>query len=311
MRYAILGAGILALACKAAFGQTGEGKLEFEVASVKPAALLRDGAIMMGMRGGPGTEDPGRVTYTGLPLRGLLTTAYNVKPYQLSGPGWLDTERFDIVAKIPEGTTKEQFRVMLQNLLTERFKLTLHHETKDLPLYELTVGKNGPKLKKSVEDPNAPAIEPGRGTGPPPGPPPMGKDGMPQLPSGQKGMMMFMMPGRARVLGGVQPLSALADMLGNQLGNPVVDKTGLTGNYDFTLEFAPEPGRMMGPFGGLPPPPPPPPGAVPGPGQADAQSEAPALLTAIQEQLGLKLEQKKGPLDLVVIDHAEKVPTEN
>ena len=115
-----------------------------------------------------------------------------------------------------------------------------------------------------------------------------------------------------RMVGTMQSMERLTDMLGNQLGVPVVDKTGLTGNYDFTLEFAPEPGQ--GPMRGLPPPPPPPGGeggpkaAVPGGGDL---TDAPNLMTAVQEQLGLKLEKKKGPLELLVIDHAEKTPSEN
>ena len=84
------------------------------------------------------------MTYSGLTLKNLLTVAYGVKNYQISGPGWLDTERYDIMAKMPPDTTKEQFALMLQSLIAERFKLTLHRETKDLPLYELAVAKGGP-----------------------------------------------------------------------------------------------------------------------------------------------------------------------
>ena len=89
-------------------------------------------------------------------MKNVLTNAYGVKGFQISGPGWLDSERYDIVAKLPRGATKAEFMVMLQNLLAERFKLTLHREKKDLPMYALVVGKNGPKLKESVEDPAAP-----------------------------------------------------------------------------------------------------------------------------------------------------------
>src|ERR1039457_5492305 len=110
------------------------------------------GMMRVRMSGGPGTPDPGQLTYTNVSLKNILTNAYNVKGYQLSGPKWLDSERFDITAKIPMGATKEQFQLMLQNLLAERFKLTLHHETKELPMYALVVGKGGSKLKESVED---------------------------------------------------------------------------------------------------------------------------------------------------------------
>lgn len=127
-------------------------------------------------------------------------------------------------------------------------------------------------------------------------------------------MMVMMNNGRLRLVGNKQPVSAMTDMLSNQLGRPVVDMTGLTAKYDFTLDFMPEEGQMMrGPMGAMPPPPP---GAGPGPGPGlgDAASDNPSpanLFTALQEQLGLKLEPKKGPVDLLVIDHIEKTPTEN
>jgi uncharacterized protein (TIGR03435 family) len=303
------------LAC-GAFGQAAEKKLEFEAATVKPAPPPSDGKFFIGSRGGPGTADPGRVTYNFFSLKQLLTIAYGVKPYQVSGPAWLDSERFDVAATIPEGATKEQFNTMLQNLLTERFGIELHHETKDFPLYELSVAKGGPKLKPSVVDPNAPpngALPPP----PPPGPPPVGKDGRLQLPAGRKGMMMMMNPKGMHVMANVQTVSALADMLGNQLGMPVLDKTGLSGNFDYSLDFSRESLPNGGLLAGMPPPPPPPGGGLtgPDPGAGPAptsdQSEAPSLFTAVQEQLGLKLDKKRGPLDMLVIDSANKTPADN
>jgi uncharacterized protein (TIGR03435 family) len=291
---------LLAAVTFAAAAQT----LSFEVASVKPSAPLANGAIRIMVRGGPGTSDPGQITYQGRSLKDLISSAYGVKSFQVSGPGWLDTERFDIAAKIPDGTTKEQFNVMMQNLLAERFKLALHRETKDFPLYELTIAKNGPKLKPSTGDPSA------ADSGPPAGPPPIGKDGLPQLPAGRPGLMMNFMPGgHRRLMAVVQPVSALADMLSNLMDGPVIDKTGLTGKFDFTLEFVPEPGFGAGPLGAAPPPPP---SADPGqPAGLAAADQLSGLFTALQEQLGLKLERKKGPLDVWVVDRAEKVPTEN
>jgi uncharacterized protein (TIGR03435 family) len=91
------------------------------------------------VRGGPGTPDPSQVAYTNLRLKDLLLTAYGLRSYQIAGPDWLDTERYDVIANIPPGATKEQFPLMPQDLLLERFKISLHHETKDLPLYELVV----------------------------------------------------------------------------------------------------------------------------------------------------------------------------
>jgi uncharacterized protein (TIGR03435 family) len=331
-----LGLSLIIFTSWAAFGQaTGESPT-FEVASVKPAEPPPMGMMRVMMRGGPGSADPGQITYTNVSLKNVLTIAYAVKGYQINGPKWLDSERFDIVAKIGKGATKEQFQLMLQNLLAERFKLALHHETKELPMYALVVGKGGPKLKESVEEDTSGAGSSGGSAGPggpsasapppPPPPPPgpdgpgpmrmrVGADGMPQLPpgAGKNGLMMMMMNGRMRMVGNRQPIAAVIEMLGNQLGRPVVDATELKAKYDFTLDFAPE--GMNGPMGMMPPPPP---GAQHdvGPGGGAPMAAAPdgagpSIFTALQEQLGLKLEQKKGPVDLLVIDRLEKVPTEN
>jgi uncharacterized protein (TIGR03435 family) len=295
----------IALAMASATFAAAAQTLSFEVASVKPTAPSPDGRVRFMVRGGPGTSDPGQITYQGRSLKDLISSAYGVKSFQVSGPGWLDTERFDIVAKIPEGTTKEQFNVMMQNLLAERFKLVVHREKKDFPLYELTIAKGGPKLKPSTEDPSAAAGPP------PPGPPPIGKDGFPQVPAGRPAMMMNFLPGgQRRLMAMVQPVSTLADMLSNLMDGPVIDKTGLTGKFDFTLEFTPEQGFGAGPLGAAPPPQPP--NADPGqPAGLAAADQLSGLFTALQEQLGLKLERKKGPLDVWVVDRAEKVPAEN
>ena len=216
MRQGICCAGLLALTVCAASAQTTATQAEgasvaFDVASVKPAAPITGGRLMVRMSGGPGSPDPGQITYTNVAMKNLLTTAYNVKGYQISGPAWLDSERYDIAAKIPKGATKEQFQLMLQNLLAERFKLTLHRESKDLPIYALVVGKNGVKMKESPKD--DPAPDPAGGPSSPSAPPPpsgsgamgdgpngrmkMGKDGMPQMPpgAGRGGMMMMMTNG--------------------------------------------------------------------------------------------------------------------
>jgi len=249
-----------------------------------------------------------------------------VKSFQVTGPDSIDTQRFDIIAKIPEGATKEDMRVMMQNLLKERFGLKLHHDTKEMAMYALVIGKNGPKLKESEAQPApAPGQAPGPGAdGPPSGPPPppkIGKDGMPELPPSmrrQGALMMMMMPGRMRMMGFGVPMSRLVETLARQYDRPVVDHTGLTKTYDITLDFAPEGGGRGMPM--------PPPGMGPGPGTRISDGggggdmgsmrlpeggEAPTLANAIQEQLGLKLEPKRGPVDMLVIDHVERTPTEN
>lgn len=338
MQRAILGAGLIIFTSCATFGQGAAESPTFEVASVKPAPPPTGMGMRVMMRGGPGSADPGQITYSNVSLKSILTTAYGVKGYQINGPKWLDSERFDIVAKIPKGATKEQFQLMLQNLLAERFKLTLHHETKELPMYALVVGKSGPKLKESVdEDATATGAAPqggGAGSGgpsasaPPPPPPPtgsdgagpvmnrmkVGADGMPQLPPGalKNGLMMMTMNGRIRVVGNGQPISALAEMLANQMGRPVVDATGLKAKYDISLDFSPD--GLNGPMMGMMPPPPPHDGAGGAPlalASAPDGAGGPTIFTALQEQMGLKLEQRKGPVDLLVIDRLEKVPTEN
>lgn len=305
MRNAFL---FLLTAC-AAWSQTPSPRLEFEVASVKPAPPPEGNRIRISMAGGPGTPDPGRINYEFVNLRMVLTEAYDVKSYQINGSGLLDTERFNITATVPAGSTKAQVRVMLQNLLADRFKVTLHREQKDLQAYSLVAGKGGPRMKPSApEDPNAPTPEM---EAPPPGRMPMGRDGFPQAPAGAgRGMRMMMMPGRMKLSANAMPVSELAQTLERQLDRAVVDNTELKGKYDFELTFEPEQNKMMAGLvmgrGG------PPPGAEGGPPTHSPDAEAPPnIFTAVQEQLGLKLEPKKIPVEVLVIDHVEKTPIEN
>src|SRR5580658_7158857 len=152
-----------------AFGQATQ-TLTFELASVKPSAPVppNGGVYFAPPRGGPGTADPGQITWTYATLRGLLMTAYDVKEYQVSGPPWLNTERYDILVKVTEGATKEQVSVMWQNLLAERFGVMLHHEPKEFQVEELVIAKGGHKLKETTVDPAAELV---------PGPPPRDKNG--------------------------------------------------------------------------------------------------------------------------------------
>jgi uncharacterized protein (TIGR03435 family) len=296
-----------------AHGQTVDKSLTFEAASVKPAEPPngRGFVMLQPPSGGPGTKDPGRIRYPNMTLKNLLMTAYDVKNFQISGPAWLDTERFDINATMPPDTTKEQFHVMLQNLLAERFKVMLHRETKELPTYSLVMAKNGPKMKESVQDPahkddGEPVQLP-----PPPAQPKIGPDGFPiiEIPAGAP-IAMIMMNGRARMIAAQKTMQDLAERLTNLTNRPVTDATALRAKYDFTLTFSPE--GMTGPMGPIPPPPPPPSAGVNGApgGGADAET-LPDIFGAVQAQLGLKLEPKKGPVEMIVIDHIEKTPTEN
>lgn len=263
-----------------AFGQT------FEVASVKPIVLPPSGVYIGPARGGPGTSDPGQITWSYARLIDMLMTAYDVKAFQVSGPGWISNERYNVIAKVPEGTTKEQVNAMWRQLLAERFGVVLHHESKEFQVEELVVAKDGHKLKDTtVEDPNAD------------GPPKMDKNGVLTGPGFVTMIRMGSGGPSAHTVAKAQTLSRLTVLLTSQVGRPVLDKTGLTGRYDFELEYTPNlpPGQLMPP-----------------PGAAETASEpGPSLAEAVQKQLGLKLEANKAKLDVVVIDKAEKAPTAN
>jgi uncharacterized protein (TIGR03435 family) len=320
MRTAIIGTTLIAFTCCMAHGQAADKSLSFDVASVKrsipPTPDGRGMVMFRGRTGGPGTKDPGRIDYPNTSLKSLLMLAYEVKNYQITGPSWLDTERFDINATMPPETTKEQFHVMLQNLLAERFKLAIHRETKELPMYALVVNKGGPKMKES--EPVAATNEADAAPRPPAplsGPPKIGPDGFPILPApmgGRAGLFTMMMPGRARLIGQQQTMLDLANQLTGQLGRPVTDATGLTAKYDFTVTFSPEGlNGPMGPMGPMPVR-----VAVAGPSGAESVyvpdgEAAPNLFGALQGQLGLKLEPKKGDVEMIVVDRIEKTPTEN
>jgi uncharacterized protein (TIGR03435 family) len=286
MRRAIIGSGFFMFACGAAFGQAADGNLTFEVASVKLSTVPPAGPP--NTDGGPGTRYPERYSaFT--TLRGFLFRAFGLVDFQqqISGPAWIDSEKYAIEAKVPPGTTKEQFQVMLRNLLVERFKLVVHHDTKVLAVYDLVLAKNGPKFKESPANPDAV-----------PAPPPTGvdRDGFPGLPPGRPGLAANYAMGPSgpvsRWRAQQQPISAFVGVLGlpTNAGRPVIDKTGLTGKYDFTLFYDVQ---------------------IPGAPPAVANTPTLTIFDAIEQQLGLKLVDGKAPFDLVVVDHAEKTPTEN
>jgi uncharacterized protein (TIGR03435 family) len=269
--------------------------MSFEVASIKPSE--GDGR-MVRIRNSPG----GRYTAEGVTLKMLIQQAYDVKDFQISGgPGWLSTAAFDINAKAEDPNVGgPQIRLMLQSMLAERFKLKFHRETKELPVYALLVGKNGHKMKVSEfqpgsegtppEAPKIGAMPPGaavRGGG-------AGAAGGYAVAGAVKpgGAMMTMGPGQITAQGA--PMGALVNILAQQLGRPVIDKTELQGNFDIKLEWAPDAagrGQAIGGGGEAPP---------------AGDSTGPSVFTAIQEQLGLRLEAQKGPVEALVIDFAEK-----
>jgi|SRR5665213_191232 len=304
MRHLLWIAGVLT--CLSVFGQTADS-LTFEVASVKrsPAPDPNARVFFGPPRGGPGTPDPGQITWTNAALRNMVMTAYDVQTYQVTGPDWMNTERYDIVAKVPVGATKAQVNVMWQNLLTERFGMVVHHESKDFQVDEMTIAKGGSKLKETDLPPDAESFTPAAG------PLKLDKNGVPQI-NGSGAITLISLnaasasPTARMVVKGL-PSSDIASKLAGLLRHPVIDKTGLTGKYDFTLEFTPD-------LSGFPLPPPPPgaPGGGPIASSPASASDPPASIpSAVEKQLGLKLTSTKGKLDVVVVDRAGKIPTGN
>ncbi len=264
------------LICAAVSGQI------FEAASVKVAS----GSARTSMRGGPGTGDPGRITYNSVTLASVLQRAYDVQGYQVAGPDWLSTKRYDIAATLAEGSGKEQFQAMLQSLVADRFGLALHHETRQLRGFELLAGKSGPKWKPAApsEPPPAELTAPPKTDG----------EGFPVF-RGPGLVLMEGVRGRAVVVflrAQAQPVAKLVELLTREFRLPILDKTGLAGTFDFTLEFAPQaPGALET-----------------APADADA---APNLTAAVQEQLGLQLRPAKIATDVLVVDRGSPVPTGN
>ncbi len=223
---------------------------------------------------------PDGLDVSGVPLLMLLREAYSVQDDQIIGaPSWAGTERFNIEAKVDgvdvpalKKLAPEQRRAMMPPVLEEHFKLKYHHETKELPAYVLVVAKGGSKLKMSEPDP--------------------------LTPDGPKGTHMMRM-GRGDITAKGISVANLKEVLSQQLGRAVVDQTGLNGNYDFELKWTPDDhsgGMFKGPDGGHQ--------------EAAPESSGPSIFTAVEEQLGLKLESRKVPMETLVIDHIE-MPSEN
>jgi uncharacterized protein (TIGR03435 family) len=267
-------------------------KLSFEVASIKPSPPPDPSGFSSGTRG-----DPGRWSCYNTSLTNLVLTAFDLKSYQLTAPDWMRRELFDISAKVPAGATKEDIKLMLQNLLEERFKLTYHREQKETPAYDLVIAKNGPKLTEFVEP--APLAE-----GAPKPPPRADTEGRPLPQPGSSGMTMS--KNAIRWSGSKFTMKQMASMLASQLGHPVTDATGLTGFYDMQLSWSGTGAGMRVTVS----PPPSGEGGAPSAGIPEADS-GPTLFTALQQQLGLKLEAKKGTIDILVVDKIEKTATEN
>jgi uncharacterized protein (TIGR03435 family) len=244
----------------------------FEVASVKPAEIP-PGAPEHWQYHMTESGDASRVEYANASLVDLLRIAFRVNTYQISGPGWMANRKFDIVAKIPAGATREQAPEMVRQLLAERFGLETHHNTAEHSVLGLVPAKGGLKLRETPPDSDAPATGAFRRS--------VDADGAMQM--------------QIRRM----TTTALAELLGRFLGQAVVDVTGARGAYDFSLSFSPADLRRASQVAGV---------ASPVPAEADGPESS---IAASLEQFGLKLEGRKLPIDLLVIDHLEKAPTAN
>jgi uncharacterized protein (TIGR03435 family) len=263
------GAGLCIFTLCAAFGQAPAAPA-FDVASVKKSDLsgmMGEGKGEARGKASLGTT-PGTLNIRNMSLHSCVEWAYHLKDYQVTGPGWIDNERFDIVGKAADPVRDDELRKMLQTLLADRFKLVFHRETRELPVYALTVGKEGSKMKQS-EGEGESNLKP--------------KGARPVITADHTSM------------------TQLAELLSQPLRRPVIDMTGLKGGFDFTIDLEKyvDVSQIKR-------------GAGEGHGEGDMQTTIEtAVVMALREQLGLKLESKKSPIDMIIVDKAEKVPTEN
>ena len=262
------------------------GPVEFEVVSIKPAKPMTMGKMMVGMN-----ADDAMLRYTNVSLKDCIREAFDVRDYQVQGPEWLESDRFDIVAKLPAASNKKQIPEMLQAMLADRFHLAVKQGTEEHAVYALVAGKGGPKLKKADVQ-----------TSPKPDEKHVGGMG------GKNAMMMRVSPEGVHLTAPSATLGRLAEMISHFAARPVVDMTGIPGEYDFELTFAPETMRAM-PFGGGPRMGPPPGDAGREAAQAPAEP-APSIYDAVKAY-GLKQEPKKAPMETIVVEHVDRMPTEN
>jgi bla regulator protein blaR1 len=292
----IVACAVFALAPVVASQQPAETLPQFEVASIK-INKAGDNRVMLGVQPG------GRFTATNVPLRLLIRNAYQLQDFQIvGGPGWMTSERYDILAKAEGDGLGDPFtsertgepsrgQLMMRALLKERFKLETHFEDREMPIYALVParsdGKLGPQLKKSETDCDAIRAA-GRGRG-----------GAAPLPQPGEPMRCGIRIGPGNMAVGGSSMAQVANTLAQFAGRIVFDKTNIAGNYDLTLTWTPEQLAQRPP--GAPEP------LVNG---VPIDPNGPSLFTAVQEQLGLKLESQRAPVKVLVIDRAEH-PTEN
>jgi uncharacterized protein (TIGR03435 family) len=276
---------ILAVISRAAPDARAQPSDRFEAASVKRVDIpvLSAGVPVFPVMGGVGTSSPHRITYHGTWLMPLIAEAFGVRADQIAGPAWLRTERYDIIANIPDGATRDQFNLMLRTLLRERFGLRFHIVSKPSPVFALRIAKNGPQMKSTAH--SAKEATPSSGSFGTPD-----ARGCPNPPSDFQGMVSLPAPGEMCWTGRDVPIQNLAQLLERPAGRPIVDETGLTGRYDFKIFFE----------------------VRSRPGDANvAVSSAPSVFAAVEEQLGLTLESASASFDYFMIDSIERDPTDN
>jgi len=280
----------------ALLGQAVPARLEFEVASIKPSPpIVGVPQVSAGVH-----IDGAQVRFNMLSLSLYIQIAYRVKLYQVVGPEWLKSERFYIAAKLPDGSTREQVPDMLQALLADRFKVKLHRDTKDFPVYGLVVAKGGLRIKESPADLESESGDAAKGAVN------VTANGGPGGTTINFGAGSYFTFANNRLEGKKLTMVQLADTLARFVDRPVVDATELKGNYDFTMEFSAEDYRAMMIRSALAA------GVVLPPGAEKLLESASgdSLFTAIQT-LGLKLDSRRAPLEVLVIDQMQKTPTEN
>jgi uncharacterized protein (TIGR03435 family) len=288
---------LVILSAAAAFAQNSpkpedSPRPEFEVATIRPSAQELQDGVTAGVR-----IDGAQVRCASLTLKDYIGIAYRVKLYQVNGPDWIGSARFDIAATLPAGTPTTQFPEMMQHLLEDRFQIKIHHENKDFPVYVLEVAKGGLKMQESAPDPNATDAK---------APLTVAGSGSAQGISVNLGRGSSYSFANNKFEAKRVTMTALAGVLERFLDRPIVDMTDLKGSYDIALDVTPEDYRVMLIHAGVN-------AGVNLPPQAlrllDGAS-TPSLLDALQK-VGLRLDARKAPLDVVVVDDARKTPTEN
>ncbi len=281
-----------ALSALAAFGQAPHTRPEFEVASIRQSAPPgQGGQVNVGVH-----VDGAQFRCTYLSLKDYIRMAYKVKDFQIIGPDWMHSARFDISATIPAGVPADQVPEMMQVLLADRFQLKFHHVSKEIPVYGLIPAKGGVKMTESAIDEadRGKAMVDVKASG--------GRNGT-TVNFGNGSYFLF---GSDKIEGKKLAMANLAESLGRFVERPIVDMTELKGTYDFTLQFSPEDFRAMMIRAALSAGVVLPPQAL----QALEGSSGDSVLNAFQT-VGLKLDPRKAPFQVMVIDQLEKLPTAN